>query len=86
MTLQTALKTQWSGVPKDYQSALKAIQNAKCGRCVVCGSALVLPIIRPPIPQWRIHCNHCGSEIPFHAVLNREAWRKLVHSLERQRS
>lgn len=35
--------------------------NGRC--CVVCGSTLLLPIKRAPMPHTILHCNHCGSEV-----------------------
>jgi hypothetical protein len=26
-----------------------------------------------------IHCDHCGAEVGFHAVINRKAWRKVAN-------
>jgi len=73
---RTAIKTKWAKAPKSFEQAKALIARAPCCLCVVCGSALVLPIIRSPCTDWRIHCNNCGAEVGFHVVLNRQAWRE----------
>ena len=77
MTTLEAIKTKFSRTPKTQLEARLALQRHPCCKCVVCGSRLVLAVLRPPCPHWMIHCNNCGSELPFHVALNREAWRKL---------
>jgi hypothetical protein len=46
--------------------------NGRC--CVVCGSALILPIKRAPMPHWILHCNHCGSEVPMFVADDIARW------------
>ena len=34
------------------------------GHCIVCGSDLLLEIYRGHPDNSKIHCNHCGTEVP----------------------
>ncbi len=73
MTYVTAIKSKWLDTPTIIEDAERALQRHP--ECVACGSTLLLPLLRPPIDAYRVHCNHCGSEIPMAVMLNREAWR-----------
>lgn len=70
------MKGKWKGNPKDFDQAKTALIG-KC--CIVCGSPLILAIIRPPIPEWKMHCNHCGTEMNIAVLLNRKAWKADSH-------
>jgi hypothetical protein len=63
---------RWAGEPKSLSEAKRAI----CGRtCLVCGSALLVTFIRPPIPNWRVHCNNCATEVNVSVMLNLKEWK-----------
>lgn len=63
---------KWRNVPTTKRQAERAVEGKLC---LVCGSPLLLPIIRPPIDVWKVHCNHCGTEMPIAVLLNRKAWK-----------
>lgn len=73
MNLQQAIATKFDNVPETAEAAREAILAYPCKGCVVCGSRLVLSVVR--VVGVYVHCNHCGSEVPFAAVLNQEAWQ-----------
>jgi hypothetical protein len=62
---------KWRNAPEDIKQAEAAIVGLQCPMCY---SPLLLPINRPPIPVWKVHCNHCATEIPIVVLLNRVAW------------
>ena len=84
MNTRQAVALKWKNVPKTFVSAKAALARLPCSACVVCNSRLLLVIIRPPATDWRIHCNHCGAEVGFHAVINRKAWRTVANWSNRQ--
>ena len=84
MNTNQAAALKWQHVPKTFVSAKAALSRPPCSACVVCNSRLLLPIIRPPATDWRIHCNNCGAEVGFHAVINRKAWRVVANWSNRQ--
>ena len=49
------------------------------GVCIVCGSKLLLPIWRGHPDNKKIHCNHCGSEIPQYLHNQRNKMTKLIY-------
>jgi hypothetical protein len=67
----TICDPKWRNAPEDIKQAEAAIVGLQCPMCY---SPLLLPIIRPPIPVWKVHCNHCATEIPIVVLLNRVAW------------
>lgn len=71
MTTKAAIQSQWDCVPVDVESATRFASTA---RCVLCQSKLLVAIKRPPIDAFRVHCNHCGSEVPIAVMINRAAW------------
>jgi hypothetical protein len=78
MTVREATSRKWMGVPTSQAQAQEALLKPPCSKCAVCNSNMVIAILRPPMTDWRIHCNHCGSEVGFHVVLQRAAWRKIA--------
>lgn len=68
----TTCDPKWRMSPEDKQEAEFLIAGRKC---LVCGSPLLLPIIRPPINVWKVHCNHCATEMPIVVLINRKAWK-----------
>lgn len=75
-TIERAIKQQWTGANKNLSHMQVVAKLAKeCRHCLICGSQLLLPVIRTPMPDWRVHCNHCGSEVLLAVMLNRGAWR-----------
>jgi len=66
------MSRKWANNPNSAHEADIAIQGK---RCIVCNSPLLIPFLRPPRPDFIIHCNHCGSEILAAVMLNREAWK-----------
>lgn len=42
--------------------------------CVVCGSCLTLGV-RRAVPVVMVHCNTCGSEVPYHVTQKLSLWR-----------
>jgi len=73
MTIQQAIQGKWDDVPTTKEEAEAALKRQPF--CLACGSQMLIPLVRPPIDAWRVHCNHCGSEIPIAVMLNNEAWR-----------
>lgn len=73
MTRIQAVRSKWSGDPKGMMAAWNVTRGRQAKPCIVCGSKLVLPVLR--LGPWLVHCNHCGSEIPIAVMLNRQAWR-----------
>jgi len=73
MTTQEAIRSKWNNVPTTKEEAESALKRQPC--CLACGSQMLIPLVRPPIKAWSVHCNHCGSEIPIAVMLNNEAWR-----------
>lgn len=63
---------KWRDMPKNKDEADMALLGK---RCLVCGSSLLLATNRPPIDIWKVHCNHCATEMPIAVLLNREAWK-----------
>lgn len=79
MNVNQAAADKWKNYPKTYAGAKAALSESGGCACVVCGRKhLVLPITRPPSDNWRVHCNHCGSEVPLAVVMNLKAWRVLA--------
>lgn len=68
----TICDPKWRNAPQDKHEADMAVIGK---HCIVCGSQSLLPIIRPPIPVWKVHCNHCATEMPIVVILNRKAWK-----------
>lgn len=62
---------KWRNAPQDIKQAEAAIVGLQCPMCY---STLLLPIIRPPANVWKVHCNHCATEIPIVVLINRVAW------------
>jgi hypothetical protein len=65
-------QNKWRNMPKSKQEAELVVAGR---RCIVCNSPLLLPFIRPPIHVWKVHCNHCATEMPIVVLLNLEAWK-----------
>lgn len=63
---------KWRGYPRNKHEAEMAIIGKYC---IVCGSPMLIPVVRPPIPDWKVHCNHCGTEMLIAVLLNRKAWK-----------
>ncbi len=67
-----ATDPKWRNAPTNELQARRALIGK---RCIVCGSPLLLAIIRSPIPDWKVHCNNCATEMLIAVLLNREAWK-----------
>lgn len=76
MTRERAIAKKFSCAPKSRDEADNWIR-IRALRCVACGSDMLLTILRRPMPDWRAHCNFCGSEYPVFVLLNRGAWQTL---------
>ncbi len=63
----------WIGSPKTFHQAKMAVIGKYC---IVCGCPALLAILRPPIPNWLVHCNHCSTEMPIAVLLNRKALKE----------
>lgn len=68
----TICDPKWRSEPHNQHEAEMALIGK---HCIVCGSPMLLPIIRPPIDQWKVHCNHCATEMPIAVLINRKAWK-----------
>lgn len=78
MNINQAIDNKFANNPATYKQVKESMENPPCNKCLVCGSKLVVPILRSSLPDYRIYCNHCGSEIPMFAVINQKAWRILA--------
>lgn len=87
MTQREAITARFHNLPYDIEEAKAAVYRGPCHNCIVCGSDLILPIVR--IPQvggpWLAHCNHCGSEVTMHAIINRKAWMITARMFNRRK-
>src|SRR6266511_2525530 len=54
------------------ESELAAVSGSPC---VVCGSPLTLGVIRAT-PLMLVHCNTCGSEVPWHVTQKLNLYRQ----------
>lgn len=70
--MKTTTDPKWNGSPETSDEAAEAIKGKLC---IICGSNLLLELIRRPRPDWIAHCNHCGSEVMIAVMLNRVAWK-----------
>ena len=68
----TICDPKWRDTPLTKDEAESVLVD-KC--CPICESNLLLPLLRPPKPDWLVHCNHCGSEMLIAVLLNQEAWK-----------
>lgn len=80
MTRSEAIKTKWKKAPKLDANLMSVKRLLRGGRCLLCDSTLLLPIIRHLL--WKVHCNHCGSEYSFGVLLNQKAWRICAKMIE----
>lgn len=86
MTLKAAIQQKWDGTPTTLAEAWSVLARPHCSACLACGSDMLVPIVRPPIDAYRVHCNHCGSEIPIAVMLNQEAWKTTANMKSEGRS
>lgn len=63
---------KWMCLP-DVKSEADKVLLGK--RCPACNSPYLLPLKRLPVPDWKAHCNSCGSEFLIAVILNRDAWQ-----------
>jgi hypothetical protein len=63
---------KWKGNPHNGPEAEMALIGK---HCIVCGSTLLIPLVRAPIPDWKLHCNNCSTEMPIAVLLNRKKWK-----------
>jgi len=66
---------KWKNAPKNKDEA-KQIAFGK--HCLTCGSDMLVYFIRPPIDVWKVHCNHCATEMPIAVLINRQAWKDSI--------
>lgn len=72
--IRSITDAKWDNSPRNLLEANKAIHGKECP---VCGCPLLLlAITRKPFPDWRVHCDHCGSEMLIAVLINREAWNE----------
>lgn len=70
---------KWLNAPKSKSAADQAIKSKWCP---ICSSKLLLALVRPPLVDWRVHCNHCGMEVAIAVLINREAWTQIARQTE----
>ncbi len=80
MNENEAAATRFNGNPRTAGEIKTALHGA---RCPVCSSDLLIGVYRPPIPDCKAHCNHCGTELPIFVLLNQKAWRILANAARR---
>lgn len=67
------IKERWKNAPRSYDGARKALDKFDCP---ICGCIILIALRREPIPDWRAHCQCCGSEFFIAVLQNRPAWKK----------
>ncbi len=56
------------------QEAERRLGEAACSPCVVCGGPYTLRVTRA-VPVVMIHCNTCGSEVPYNVTQKLNLYR-----------